>query len=220
MAKLIDIAEIAEGMYYQDYAERNAFFDKRDFRDQLAMYYSTALNELFKIQRKESKQETGFNNVEIPPAWLIHETAKMTCESGGCVVETKHPIYSFDFDNFVYALDSVTAPDVQLRKISRTEANFLHLQPNINRTLFWVQEKNKIKFTKDIKTELSLAYIPAVVGSDDNCVLSDNIVSGVIKAVLQIMFGAKTGNVVDETNDGNKNNVVAQQVNPGIKPVS
>lgn len=217
--RLIDMAEMAEGLYYQDYATRDAFFDKRDFMDHCAQYYSKALNELFQAKRVESKKEIGFTDIEISPSWLIFEDAEMKCESSRCIVTTQHDIFSFDFDNYVYALDSVFAPEVELRRINRTEANFLSLMPTIDRVLYWVREKNKVEFTKHVKGKLTLGYIPVVVGNDHNSVLSDNIAADVIKAVLNLMFGAKQGNVVDETNDGNLNNVLPQQVNNKLNKV-
>ncbi len=76
MAKLQEIASRARDLFNQDYADRNEFFDLDDFKFHCAAKYSSLLNSLFQISRKENKIETGYSNVEINAQWLITQKVK------------------------------------------------------------------------------------------------------------------------------------------------
>lgn len=211
-------ASRAQDLFYQDYAPRDAFFDVADFKFHFATIYSEMFDAVFQQTRQMNKREDGFSNVEMTASWLIKDTVKVEPEptESGYFAKTTYPIFGFGFDEFSYALDTVKSAGkcgCKLQKISRQEAQYLDISPVTSLCYYWQSSGNKISFINDIK-EVIVSYVPAVVGSDDDCVISDLIVANVIKATLDIMFKSKNGNVVDEVNDGNTNETIETQVNP------
>lgn len=219
---LDQLAERAQDLYYQDYAPRDKFFDVEDFKFHAAAYYSTALNTLYQIAKKENKSQDGFTNMEASAAWLMPEVLPVQKDDDGFFLQPSSGIFSFDFDAFANGLNGLRATGkscngrkTELIKLSNNEVRFLSLSPETSIVYYWLAPGNKIRTTCDVK-EAEIWYIPTVVNSDGNCLLSDNIVSDVIKSVLTIMFGAKSGNVIQEANDGNKNLNPNTQTNPAL----
>ncbi len=227
MAKLIEVASRAMDLYYQDYADRKAFFNIRAFQFHAATKYSTLLNTLFQVWRKENKADTGFSNVEINAQWLVTQKVKddglkFDDEQKRWFVESDHNIFSFDFDSWGNGLNGVRpygGNNCNLKKVSNQEIRFYDVIPITPDIYYFLEGKNRVYFLKKPTLPLSLYYIPEVVGSNDNCVLSDNIVAEVITETLKLMFGAKSGNVIQESDDGNRNAIIQQQVNPALTKV-
>lgn len=224
MAKLIDVATLAQDLYYQDYASRDRFFDIEDFKYHCAAIYSKLLNSLYQVVRRENKAETGSSSVDINPQWLIEQDVDGAIHDETkdlYYVETSHDIFSFDFDAFGNGLNGVRpyGHKCNLKKISTQEVRFMDTIPPTSDIYYHLQGKKKIIFSKNPNTNLTLFYIPAIVGSDNNCVMSDNVVTEVIMATLQLMFGAKNGNVIHEADDGNKNLDKQTQSNPVLNKI-
>ena len=233
MAKLSEIASRARDLFNQDYADRNEFFDMDDFKFHCAAKYSSILNGLFQIARRENKAETGFSNVEINAQWLIHEKVVADKPATGesvllyddgnkrWYVKTRYNVFSFDFDSFGNGLNGIRpyGNGCNLKKISNQEIRFYDILPTTPDVYYFLEGNNRIDFLKQPTLPLTLYYIPEVLNSNNDCVMSDNIVEEVIMATLQLMFGAKNGNVVKESNDGNKNDTMQQQTNPQLNKV-
>ncbi len=226
MASLIEIASRARDLYNQDYPDRVEFFDMDDFKFQIAANYSTILNGLFQAARVDSKKEQEFSCVEISPSWLITQTVtteQVTQDktSGYWTSKTDFPIFSFDFDAFGNGLNSIRIPGkkCQVVKISNLEAPFYDIIPTTPDVYYFVEGKNTINYLKAPPTPLIKSYIPAFVGSDDNCQISDSVVPMLIRSTLELMFGARSGTIVPEANDGNSNEEKGQQVNPSLNKV-
>lgn len=223
MATLIQAASAAQDLYFQDYADRKEFFDIDTFKYHFAAKYSAMLNTMFQAIRRENKAESGFSNVEINAQWLYTERideAKLDDLQQRFYVETKFNIFSFDFDSWGNGLNGIRPygnNKCNLKKISNQEIRFQDIIPTTPDIYYFLEGKNKIYFLSKPPVPLSLYYVPEVLGANDNCVLSDNIVEEVISATLQLMFGAKSGNIIKESDDGNRNSVVQQQVNPDLK---
>lgn len=233
MANLIEIASRASDLYFQDYPDRKAFFDEDDFKYHIAAKYSEMLNTLYQAARKDNKAETGFSSVEISAQWLIQQ--KVVAESPTAdqsqlkydeenlrwYAETNHNIFSFDFDAFGNGLNGIRpyGNSCNLKKISNQEIRFHDIIPTTPDIYYFLEGKNRIDFLKKPTLPLSVYYIPEVLGSDDSCIISDAMVPALITATLQLMFGAKQGNVVSQADDGNKNEVLPQQVNPALNKV-
>ena len=131
-------------------------------------------------------------------------------------VKTKYPIFSFDYDSFANGLNGVRPlkGGRQLKKISINEIRFLDQVPITNDVFYWVEGVDKVYITQNL--DLTLYYIPAVLGADDQCVMADTCVAEVIEKTLTLMFGAKNGNIIQKANDQNKNLILPQQVNPDL----
>ena len=222
MARLQEIASRAQDLYFQDYPDRKAFFNLNAFKFHCAAKYSAMLNAMFQVWRKEGKQETGFSNVEINAQWLVSQKIDQILYDDAEMryyVETEYPIFSFDFDAFGNGLNGIRPygnNNCNLKKISNQEIRFYDVIPTTPDIYYYLEGKNRIYFLKKPTLPLTSYYIPQVLGADDNCVMSDNIVVDVIMATLQLMFGAKTGNVIPQADDGNRNATLPQQVNPDL----
>ena len=225
MAKLYEVAEMAQNLYFQGYAGRTEFFDEDDFMYNCATKYSEIINKKFQDFRVANKAETGFSNVEINAQWLITQVVdKLEFDElqQRWYAKTDQNIFSFDFDSFGNGLNGVRPygrNNCNLKKISNQEIRFYDIVPFTPDIYYFVEGKNQVHFLNKPPLPLSLYYIPEVLGSDENCVLSDNVVNEVIMATLQLMFGAKNGNVVPEADDGNQNEVMGQQTNPTLNKV-
>lgn len=209
--------------YYQDYADRIKFVELSDFIFHMAVTYSAMLDKHYQDMRAQNKKEEGFANIENSAAWLVEEIlpVKFDDRRERYYVTTTADIFSFDFDGTGNALQGVCGlknAAKKFRKISLNERRFEHISPVTNKVLYYLNSKNEIVFSGQVKVgdEIPVQYIPVVVGNDENCLLSDNIIGDVITKTLTIMFGAKNGNVIDESNDGNRNAVLQQQVNPQL----
>ena len=134
--------------YEQDYADRIAFFEVEDFARAIALRYSTVVEQLFQQTRKENKAETGFNNVEITPAWCVSEKHKVEHDedTGYFYVDLDQDIFSTNYDAFVNMLQSVHSKSVECRKISTQEIKNLDILPPMNVAMFWVEGTNRIVF--------------------------------------------------------------------------
>lgn len=217
------LASRAQDLYFQDAVMRDSFFDVKDFMFHAAAYYSTTLNSLYKIERQQNKVMDGFTNTEISAAWMIKEKiVPVKNEDELFILKPEFSIFSFDFDSFANGIQNIRqtknkkgACKCDVIKISNNESSFLGLAPTTSICYYYLAPNNEIILTKFIE-EAEISYIPTVVGNDVNCVLSDNIAADVIKNVLTIMFGAKNGNVVQMTNDGNNNPTAQNQANPAL----
>lgn len=226
MASLIEIASRARDLYNQDYPDRVEFFDMEDFKFHIAAKYSEQLNILYQVARKEGKMETGYSAVEIPSQWLISQKVavddvKFDTEKQVWYSITNQPVFSFDYDAFGNGLNDVLVVGgmCKVKKISNQEVKFYDILPTTPDVYFYIESSTRIEYLKKPPTPLIQKYIPAVIGSNDQCVMSDNIVPGLIMSTLQLMFGAKNGNVVPEANDGNSNEDKEQQINPALRKV-
>lgn len=218
-------AEKAQDQYYQDYPDRDDFFDLDDFKFHFAAVYSKMFDAFFQQVRKANKGEDGFSNVEMSAAWLVKEEIPVESDEEGYFASPSSCIYGFGFDEFSYSLDNVRAiggcpgnETCKLQKISLEEAKYLDITPPSRLVYYWLAAANKIRFQNAL-TKVAVVYVPAVEADNDNCVVSDNIVADVIKETLILLFGAKSGNVVDESNDGNKNTTQQNQSNPQLTKI-
>lgn len=222
--KLSELASRAQDLFYQDYAPRTGFFDEEDFKFHAASYYNQILNSLYQVERRANKAEDGFSNIELPASWLISEIITLKEDDDPSqkrqVAGTKLPIFSFNFDgtsNALQGVHSVGSPHVVYRKISLNERKFKQIMPVISKVLFFVNSPTEIVFWgATVGAKIEAQYVPAVSADNDNCLLADALVSEVIKGTLTLMFGAKNGNVIQEANDGNKNGIIQNQVDPKL----
>lgn len=217
MAKLIEVATRLQDLYEQNYTSNDRFFDIGDFKFWVATTYSSMLNALMQSERKINKGTDGFANVEIPAQWMIEQTVSIQYDELDRKYYATLPndVYSFDFDNFSYALQDVYGigclSECKYRKISFSEVRFRGVTPPVSVIFYYLNSAKEIVFwgaKKDAK--IKVRYVPKVVGEDDNCLLSDNIVEALSDVVLKRMFAARTGNIVDKVNDQNPNRVAPQ----------
>lgn len=206
MASLKTIASRIQDLYYQDFATTNRFFDIDDFMTWLALAYSATLNALYQQMRSENKAKEGFANVEISPAWLHSEVLEIKKkDNGDLAAATTQPVFSFDFDGRVDSLQDVFSegcPTCRHRKLSLDERKFRSAIPPSSYVFYFLNNPKEILFWGAKENDkVSVQYVPKVDGSDENCLLSDNILP--VDLVLKRMYEARTGTIIDKVNDNN-----------------
>lgn len=222
MAKLIEVATRVMDLYYQNYTPNDKFLDIDDFKFQVAITYSAALNSLYQVERRANKQIEGFSNIEIPAAWLIEENIKIEYqeEEDRYIAKLSYPVFSFDFDNSANALQGVHSfgnAHKIYRKISLNERRFRQIIPPSSATFFYLNAKKEIVFwDAEDGAKIKVQYVPEVVGAENDCLLSDNVISTLEIQVLDTMFKAKNGNFIQKADDQNPT-VAAPQGDPVLK---
>lgn len=223
MATLVQAAQRAMDLYYQDYVPNDKFLDLDDFKYHIATLYSKMLNDMYQVERRANKQMEGFSNTEIPAAWMVEEVLVIDKENseGDLIAETAHPVFAFDWDSSANALQGVhragNGPHCVYRKISLNERRFRGIIPPVSKILFYLNKPQEIVFWGARKgATIKVQYVPAVVEEENDCILSDNIMSTVIVQVLDLFFKSKNGNFVQELDDQNRTLLPQQQANPTI----
>ena len=217
--KSTTIGVLAQGImdqYYQDFASVESFFSIDDFIRFCISAYSGLLDKEFKLSRRESKMETGYSAPQINPSFLVYEKKDMQAIDGEFIVQLSNNVFIFPFDNFTYAIQSVKANGKSLQKVSIDELDFVDIVPVTCNVYYSLIGADKIKFTENISTPITVGYVPALSPENPNQIISDALAEDVRKMVLSMAFAAKNGNVVDEVEDYNKNAVIQQQVNPSL----
>ena len=223
MATLIEIATRIQDLYEQNYTPNDRFLDIDDFKFQVATTYSSMLNAQYQIERAKNKQQDGFSNIEIPAGWLIEEEIELQIDSvrsDDFYATLKHPVFSFDWDNAANGLQgvhSVGAHHCLYRKIGLNERRFRQIMPPMSAILFFLNSSTKLIFWGGkVGSKALIQYVPKVVGEDNDCLLSDNIVAPLTDAVLDRMFKSKNGNFIKKLDNQNPNITPQQQVDPAV----
>lgn len=224
MATLIEIATRLQDLYEQNYTPNDRFLDIDDFKFQVAATYSNMINTQYQVTRQQNKQMDGFANIEIPAAWLVQEIITLKedpARKDQCIATLKHPVFSFDWDNAANGLQGVHSAEAHhcvYRKISLNERRFKQIIPPISAILFFLNSSTEIVFWggKD-GAKAQIQYVPKVVGEEDDCLLSDNVVAPIMDAVLARMFGAKNGNFIQKLDNQNPNIAPGQQTDPAVQ---
>lgn len=224
MAELRIVASRIQDLYEQNYTAGDKFLDIDDFKFQVATTYSALLNAMYQSERRQNKQTDGFSNIEIPASWLVSDRLKIEYdeENDKYFSKLKYPVYSFDWDNAANALQGVHSAGGKkhcvYRKISLNERRFRQIIPPAGVTFFYLGAPQEIIYW-DAKAgaEVDSQYVPAIVGLDNDCMLSDNIIPQIVDVTLERMFKAKNGNYIQKLDDQNININPGQQVNPAGK---
>lgn len=223
MATLVEAAQRMMDLYYQNYAPNDKFLDLDDFKYQIAISYSAMLNTFYQNERRTNKQMEGFSNIEIPASWLVQEEEPVVIdydeEEDKFFARLKYSVFSFDWDNAANALQGVHSigKHCVYRKISLNERRFRQVVPPIGVVLFYLNKPKEIVFWGAKKgAKILPQYVPVVVGAENDCILSDNLISAIEMQVLDVMFKAKNGNFIQKLDDQNPNIVPQQQVNPAV----
>lgn len=221
MATLIEIATRIQDLYEQNYTPNDRFLDIDDFKFQVATTYSAMLNTAYGLERSKNKLTDGFSNIEIPAAWLVEEVITLKADSvknDQHYATLKHPVFSFDWDNAANGLQGVHSAGTHhclYRKISLNERRFRQIIPPISAILFFLNSSSKLVFWGGKEgAEALIQYVPKVVGEENDCLLSDNIVPILMDTVLDRMFKAKNGNFIQKLDNQNPNVVPGQQTDP------
>lgn len=222
MASLIEIAQRVQDLYEQNYSPDDRFLDIEDFKFHIATLYSTTLETQFQQMRKDGKTETGFANVEIPAGWLIEEPLDIKFDEAEnkFYSTTSSPIFTFKWDDAASALQDIFSAgrkEIIYRKLSLNEIRFKPTSPTItDRVFFYRNGLSEIVYLcANPKEKVKAKYVPAIVGTNNDCLISDSIATEII-ATLDMMFKAKNGNFIQKVDNQNQNIIPEQQVDPAL----
>lgn len=225
MALLIEVATRIYDLFNQNYAPNDRFIDIDDVKFHVATTYSTMLNTAFQQQRKENKQMDGFSNIEISSMWMVSNELPIEYdeERDDFFIKLKQPVYSLDWDTSASALHgihSIGGKHQLYRKIGLIERRFRQVIPPNTAIFYYLKTAEEIRLWNEppggrpIKGAIvEVQYIPVIVGQDNDCKLSDNIIAPLIEQVLALLFKAKSGNFIQKLDDQNPN-TPTPQVNP------
>lgn len=209
---LLELSSKIMDLYYQDYAPADGFFTIDDFKFQVATSYSTMFDMEFQALRKQNKAEDGFSNSEMSPAWLYEEVLDIQYDKTikRHFTKTTFPIFGFRFDGTTSALQGVhSAGDkhVVYRKIALNDRRFRQVLPTTGKILFYVNSEKEIVFWDGAieDDKISVQYVPAIVGIENDCILSDVFADKITEEVLRIMMGARSGTIIQKADDQNRN---------------
>lgn len=222
MASLKEIAQRIQDLYEQNYAPDDRFLDIDDFKFHFATLYSTTLETQFQQLRKEGKAETGFANVEIPAGWLVEEVLdiKFDEDKNKFSSTPSIPVFTFKWDGAANALQGIHSSGkthIIYRKLSLHERRYRQVLPVItDRVFFYLNSPNEIIYwDANPKEKVIVQYVPAIVGLNNDCLISDSIANEII-ATLEMMFKAKNGNFIQKVDNQNQNIIPEQQADPNL----
>lgn len=215
--KLILVAQNIMDLYFQDYAPRDAYYDLDDFMSMASIVYAKLLNDEFQLKKQEMKLVEGFSYVDISPEWLITKDFAITREGNAFVVNMDEKVFAFDFDALtsgVQRIEVIEGKPGRTVKISFKDSEFMDRLPMTTLYFYYVLGANKIFFKNRYPKKVKVYYIPAVTADDSEAEIPDSKVLEVITTTLQLYFGSKNGEVIDTSNDSNKNKAPATELNP------
>lgn len=214
--KLADLSQLALDMYYQDYAPDDAYLDMDHFKMVAASTYANLLAVELRNMKMINKQETGFSYVEITPNLLVYETTKVNKEGTQYLAKLTQDVFSFDYDRLSLGVQMIDMVGEEVLRISMSERNALKRTAFTNKIFAWVRNANEIAFIsqKDINGKsVTIGFVPKVDFANDESEIAADLAIPLITQVLNLMFGAKNGNVIDKRNDSNPNIFPTGEVN-------
>lgn len=208
---LNETADLAQDLFYRDYKKDFDYFDTPHFLMLTCTTYAKIMNDMYQEEKNRTKQSEGFSFVGFSGPWIVTEACEIQEKHGKKYIQTKMPLFSFDFDSLCSSIVSVTksagSPCGELIRISNKDVWKLCAMPKCS-DIFYYQLGEDI-FLANISCnpgKLIVNYIPALMPDNVNCTIPETMIDGIITTVLQIMFGAKNQTAFVKTaNDGNIN---------------
>lgn len=220
---LKQVADMAEGMFYQDLRAQDAFFEGAHFKWLCAQTYSTLLNKEFTERKLRNKMTEGFSFVEISPSWLVEEDSDVEKGNDGIAYfDTTNPIFSFDFDAMSSGLQMLRAVGKccgDLIRISFKD-KWQYCRAPLTKDSYFYQGVNRVELIGRacLPEKVSVWYVPALDIENNDSVMAEGMAIPVITTVLNLMFAAKNGEVVDMSNNANSNAQPATETDPSSIP--
>lgn len=219
------VAQLGQDLYYRNYKHESEFFDEVHFLYLCCSTYAKLINDMFQEDKKRNKDSDGFSYVNVSGPWLVSEDCEVkqdgeAKDGTGKYLETKMPVFCFDFDALASSVHSVLKKVKgqcgDLMRISNKDLWKLDHTPKTS-DIFWYQMGERIllpNLTCD-PGKLHVNYIPALLPTNPTCTVPETMVDGIITTVLQIMFGAKNETpVVKMANNSNMNTNPASDIPP------
>lgn len=211
---LKQIGDMASALFYQNYRADDQFFDLPHFKFLIATKYAEIFNAEYQRNKKENRLLTGYSWVEISPDLLYTETLPLKQDvknKNQWYVELSQNIFLFNWDAMASGVQFVNIGGDcgSVVRISKNDVFALCHMPVTDQAMYYVESANKIIFVnyKCQGGNPSISYLPAIDCANDDSVIGDEHVNQIIIEILNLMFGAKNGNIVDMSNNTNPNTV-------------
>lgn len=219
MAKLIDVAEMLQDMYYQAYRTDEDFFDLPHFEYICAMVYSKILENEYKIARAESKTEEGISSVIINGDYLVKEKVAPKKEDGDYILTLKQSIFQFQFDKNNTGIQRISNPNQGCKRFVRTNMQksdwMSGILPKTDRVFFYGTGKQVVlkNVTCALNAELTVMYVPEISSVDsEEAIIPEGKGYDVVTIGMDLMKRARNGEVIDMTNNSNPNKVIQTEI--------
>lgn len=219
--RLAHLAQLIADLYFQDYPSDEEFFDIEDFKSQVSSAYAKLLNDDYQTQKLINRQDEGFSIVSLSPDILRRETITLEKEGDVYVAKLKKPFFVFPFDSMATAIQSVSVPDHRCNEFIKVSIDdrWKICQIKQGSKNYYSCDIDKIVFErlacKDVK-EVSVLYAPAFDSTDNDFIIPDTRSFVIQTMVLQVMFAAKQGRVIDMSNDSNNNAIVQTETDQNL----
>lgn len=211
------LAQDIMDLYYQEIKSEEDFFDIGHFIRQVDYAYGEVLKAEYDRLRKEMREDlqSKLDYVTFESDWQTHERLELQREeeSGLFYVTPSKGVFSFPYGDSMMGYQNLlpiqrgtcTLVRSSLQRLSLME-DFL---PSDSGIVYWWPAKDKVYLTADCCKVVNLWYIPTI-GAD--ALLMPGVAGAITRYVLDIMFKAREGVVVDETNNQNSNKTMASEI--------
>lgn len=206
--KLNIVGQHALDLFYQDYKGTTQFWDVSDATYFAGVAYADLLSQEYMLVYKSMKQDGDEDIVTFSHDWLATEIAKVQQDGDGYYIELENSPMSFPYDKQDVGIQNVFPVGGKFKgELIRNSINKIWVDDYlpITNKIFWALLKNRLILKGVGKTppsSLKVVYVPCV---NDNLLIPDTRQNNVVQMTLKLMMEAKTGNIVKETNDQNKN---------------
>lgn len=224
MAKLETLSQTTMDLYFQQYKSDEDFFEYSHFVYLCAAAYAQILQEEYEKSYMLNLREKQIGEANLNPEWFIEEEKEVTTsETGDRELTLASCPFSFRFDKQSSGVQGVYPLAGKCGEFIRIGVDDLWKIKNAPTTniVFWYVVANKIVF-KNVHCGLKkvkVTYIPSLKELEDQCSIADSMQMDVINRVLNVMFVARQGGVVDVTNNQNPNKVLETEIDTVFKNI-
>lgn len=223
MANLSELAQNIMDLYYQQYKSDEDFFELYHFEYLSSVAFSKLLQDEYEKSYKMSLAERGIGQAQINPQWFKTEERELVAsEMGDKEIVLDQCPFTFRFDKQSTGIQNIYPLNGKCGDFIRLTIDELWKLKNVPDTdiVWWIPVGNKILF-KNLKCGLKkvhIIYIPSFdLSKPDKCMLTDSAQADIIDWVLQRMFAARQGSVIDMTADQNANKVIETEINTAFR---
>lgn len=210
-----DVAEKAMDLYYQDYKAESDFIDETHFAFMVVAAYNKLISDEFTQSKLINKQMSGFSMVELSEDWTKTERLKVEEDDGERIVKLPGNVITFPFDALgsgVQGLKLIGGSCKEVVRISHDDTWQIELIET-TQTFFYVRRDRGVFINlKCFPTDVKVTWVPEISADDMESFIPEAKVLPIITTVLEMMFAAKNGKVVDKTANDNQNAVMQSEI--------
>lgn len=217
---LKQVGDMGSALYYQNYKADDQFFDLPHFKFLFVAQYVKQVSQESRQNKREERALNGYSIIEISSDWLTIEKLAVQEDKDRKIhfVTPSKRLFPFDYDVMGSAVQYVVPFGQEcgdIKRISRNDKWMYCRMPFTTTPLYYV-EKDQVVFLnlKCNLKEVEVQYVPLPDCNDDTSEIREDKIMEMIATVLNLMFGAKNGNIVDMSNNSNPNTVMQTEIDP------